>query len=124
MTNFQKALDVLLEDAISRDRMTARRAALLKILQHERYLTRAQLIVRVEDKLGKGCFGASAWQDAFYRDMQVVKRALSAAGHELAYSRSHEQPGYFLRGEPPVSAELSSICTNYPQCKTILPLDT
>ncbi len=109
MTDLRAAFDVLLKDAISRDRTTARRAALLKILQHERYLTRAQLIVRVEDKLGKGCFGESAWEDTFYRDMQVVKRAFSAAGHELAYSRSRKLPGYYLRGEPPVSAELSSI---------------
>lgn len=109
MTDFHAAFDVLLKDAIRRDRATARRAALLKILQHERYLTREQLIVRVEDKLGKGCFGASAWKDSFYRDMQVVKRALTAAGHELAYSRSRKRPGYYLRGEPLVSAELSSI---------------
>ena len=63
------ALNVLLEDAITRDRTTARRAALLKILHQERYLTREQLIVRVEGILGVGCFGDSAWIDTFYRDM-------------------------------------------------------
>ena len=50
-------LDVLIEDAISRDRTTARRAAFLEILCQEHYLTREQLIVRVEGKSGKGCFG-------------------------------------------------------------------
>jgi hypothetical protein len=56
MINSPAALDVLLDDAITRDRANARRAALLNILQHERYLTREQLIVRVEGKLGKGYF--------------------------------------------------------------------
>jgi hypothetical protein len=103
------ALGVLLEDAITRDRTTARRSALLGILVQERYLTREQLIVRVEGKLGKGCFGDSAWEDTFYRDMQVVKRALRAAGYPPAYSRSLERTGYYLRDQPPVVAELSAI---------------
>ncbi len=103
------ALQVLLDDAITRDRMTARRAALLNILQHERYLTREQLIVRVEEKAGKGCFGDSAWVDTFYRDVKVVKRALEAAGYQLAYSRNMKLPGYYLRNHPPISPELSGI---------------
>jgi hypothetical protein len=48
------ALNALLEDAITRDRTTARRAALLRILHQERFLTREQLIVRVEGVLGVG----------------------------------------------------------------------
>lgn len=103
------AQDILLDDAIARDRTTARRATLLKILQQERYLTREQLIVRVEGKLGKGCFGDSAWIDTFYRDMRVVKRAMRAAGYQLSYSRSRKQPGYYLRDQPPVSSDLSTI---------------
>lgn len=103
------ALDVLFADAIARDRTTARRAALLYILQHEGYLTREQLIIRVEGKLGKGCFGDTAWIDTFFRDMQVVKRALRAAGYQLAYSRSLRQPGYYLRDHPPLSSQLSAI---------------
>lgn len=103
------ALDVLLDDAIARDRTTARRAALLNILQHEGYLTREQLISRVEGKLGKGCFGDSAWIDTFFRDMQVVKRALRAAGYQLAYSRNPRQPGYYLRDHPPLSSQMSAI---------------
>ena len=104
-----EALDVLFADAIARDRTTARRAALLYVLQHERYLTRGQLIIRVECKLGKGCFGDSAWIDTFFRDMQVVKRALRAAGYQVSYSRSLQQIGYYLRDEPPVSSQLSAI---------------
>jgi hypothetical protein len=102
------ALDVLFEDAMARDRTTARRAALLMILQHERYLTREQLIRRVEGQLGKNCFGDTAWVDTFFRDMQVVRQALRAAGYQVAYSRSLRQPGYYLRGHPPLSAQLSA----------------
>jgi hypothetical protein len=100
------ALHVLLEDAISRYRSTARRAALLEILQQERYLTREQLIARVEGKLGQGCFGDTAWEDTFYRDMQVVKRALRAAGYQPAYSRNPQRPGYYLRNQPSISPDL------------------
>ncbi|NIM94726.1 MAG: hypothetical protein GTO18_13580 [Anaerolineales bacterium] len=103
------AQDVLLQDAIARDRTTARREALLRILNQERYLTREQLIVRVEGRLGKDCFGESAWQDTFYRDMQVVKRALRAAGYQPAYSRSLQRPGYHLRNQPSVGSDLSAI---------------
>ena len=109
MLTLPAALEILLDDAITRDRTTARRAALLNILQHERYLTREQLIIRVEGKLGKGCFGDCAWIDTFFRDMQVVKRAFHAAGYQVAYSRSLKQPGYYLRDQPPVSFQLSAI---------------
>ena len=81
---------------------------MVNILHHERYLTREQLIVRVEGKLGIGCFGDSAWVDTFYRDLLVVKKALGAAGYQLAYSRSLNHPGYYLRNQPRISAELSA----------------
>ncbi len=102
------ALAVLLDDAVTRDRTTARRSTLTQILLEERFLTREQLIVRVEGRLGRDCFGASAWEDLFYRDMQVVKRALRAAGYQLAYSRSRQQPGYYLRGQPAIGADLAA----------------
>ena len=76
---YPKAQEVILQDAIQRDLPTARRAALLEILWHERYLTRAQLMARVGLQLGKHCFGTSAWEDTFYRDMHVVKQAFKAA---------------------------------------------
>ncbi len=104
-----KAIETLLQDAIVRDPATARRAALLKILIDERYLTRQQLITRVEGVLERGCFGVSAWEDVFYRDIRVVKRALLAAGNRLCYSRSRQQPGYYLDGQPSVSTELADI---------------
>jgi len=102
------ALNALLEDAITRDRRTVRRAALLRILHQERFLTRAQLIVRVEGGLGVGCFGNSAWVDTFYRDMKVVKRALRVAGNQVAYSRSLQRPGYYVRNQPSIGSNLSA----------------
>ena len=102
-------MNILLEDAIYQDRTTARRAALVEILLNERYLTREQLITRVETKLGKGCFGDSAWEDTFFRDMQVVKQALRAAGYKPAYSRSACKPGYYLRDQAAISSELERI---------------
>src|SRR5262245_4391397 len=99
-TSAWKAQYVILQDAIQRELPTARRAFLLETLWHERYLTRSQLIARSEFRLGKNCFGTSAWDDTFYRDMQVVKQALKAAGYQLSYSRSKGRPGYFLQGQP------------------------
>lgn len=109
MDTFQAAFETLLHDAATRDRPTARRLALLQILTHERYLTRAQLITRIEAKLGRGCFGDAAWEDNFFRDMKVVKQAFQSASCSLAYSRNPQQPGYYLRGLPAVSSQLSSI---------------
>lgn len=108
MTNIalsRKAAEVILHDAIQRDVTTARRAALLQILWNERYLTRAQLIARVEHRLGRNCFGISAWEDTFYRDMRVVKQAFQAATYLLEYSRSREHPGYYLHGQPALLPE-------------------
>lgn len=89
----------LILDAAQRDRTTARRLALLQILWGERYLTREQLIVRVETRLGRKCFGARAWKDTFSRDMRFVRSAFAEAGHSLAYSRTKTKTGYYLRGE-------------------------
>ncbi len=102
MTNpiSRKAVDIILHDAIQRDITTARRFLLLQILWNERYINRAQLIARVEYRLGRNCFGASAWEDMFYRDMRVVKQAFQAAGYILEYSRYREHTGYYLRGQP------------------------
>ncbi len=99
----QKATNRILKDAAKRDTVTARRKRLLEILWSERYLTRSGLISRVEATVGKGCFGTSAWEDTFYRDMRVVKQAFYSAGYELAYSRSHNKPGYYLREQASVS---------------------
>jgi hypothetical protein len=104
-----KALETLLQDALSRDTVTARRTHLLKILLHERYLSREQLIVRLEGLLGKGCFGKGAWEDTFYRDMRIVKKALQAAGYRLKYSRNPGSPGYYIHQQPAISDELAEM---------------
>jgi hypothetical protein len=101
--------DAILQDAIHRDITTARRFALLEILWNERYLTRSQLIVRVEILLGRGCFGSSAWQDTFYRDLRLVKQAFEAAGYRLLYSRNKQKPGYYLDGQPALSSEIKQV---------------
>lgn len=101
--------DVILHDAIQRDLTTSRRAALLEILWNEHYLTRSQLITRVELRLGRDCFGSSAWQDTFYRDMRVVKKALDVANCPLLYSRKKQQSGYYLHGQTALSAEFKHI---------------
>jgi hypothetical protein len=105
----QKTQALLLLDAVKRDRTTARRACLLNILWQERFLTRTHLMVRVEAVLGKRCFGGSAWADTFYRDMRIVKRALSAAGYRLAYSRRSKHPGYYLKDQPAIGSNLSAV---------------
>jgi hypothetical protein len=103
--------DIILYDAMQRDLTTARRIALLELLWNERYLTRSQLIARVELRLGKNCFGVAAWQDTFFRDMRIAKRAFEAAGYQLLYSRKNEQPGYYLAGQPTLSTELKQVLT-------------
>jgi len=101
--------DAILQDAMQRDFTTARRVALLEILWHERYLTRSQLIARSELRLGKNCFGISAWEDTFYRDMRFVKQAFEVAGYKLLYSRQKEQAGYYLDGQPALRSELQQV---------------
>ena len=101
--------DSILQDAIQRDITTARRVALLEILWNERYLTRSQLIARAELRLGKNCFGLSAWEDTFFRDMRFVKQAFEAAGYQLVYSRNKQQPGYYLDGQPALSSEIQQV---------------
>ena len=105
----RKAADVIFQDAIQRDITTARRFILLQILWNERYLTRAQLITRVEYRLGKNCFGISAWEDTFYRDMRVVKKAFQAASYALEYSRYKDRAGYYLQGQPALSPEFKQL---------------
>lgn len=101
--------DAILQDAIQRDITTARRMALLEMLWHERYLTRSQLIARVELQLGRNCFGISAWEDTFYRDMRFVRQAFEAAGYRLLYSRNKRQSGYYLDGQPALSTEIKQV---------------
>lgn len=101
--------DTILQDAMERDITTARRVTLLDILWNERYLTRSQCIARVELRLGRGCFGLYAWQDTFYRDLRIVKKAFEAGGYRLLYSRKKQQPGYYLDGQPALSSEFKQV---------------
>ena len=101
--------DAILQDAIQRDITTARRVTLLEILWNERYLTRSQLITRVELRLGKNCFGISAWEDTFYRDMRFVKQAFEVGKYQLLYGRKKEQPGYYLDGQPALSSDFKQV---------------
>lgn len=103
------AREVILQDAIKRDLATARRTALFEILWEERFLTRDQLVSRVEFKLGKNCFGTSAWEDNFYRDMRIVKCAFKAANMQLLFSRNRQRPGYYLAGEPELSSDFRQL---------------
>jgi hypothetical protein len=105
----RKSIEAVLHDAMQRDITTARRATLLQILWNERYLTRAQLIARAEYRLGRNCFGTSAWEDTFYRDMRVVRQAFQAADYLLEYSRNREHPGYYLHGQPALSPEFRQL---------------
>jgi hypothetical protein len=86
---------------------TARRIVLIEIRFHERYLTRDQLIARVDGVLGRNAFGKSALKGTFYRDMRAVKLAFRAAGYHLVYHREKPRSGFHLDGEPPVSRQIS-----------------
>lgn len=88
-----------LHEMAERDLPAARRAALLRLVWQEAYLTRQGLIARVEALLGRGCFGASP-RSAFFRDMAAVRQALAEAGHRLAYSRQRDRKGYYVEGRP------------------------
>lgn len=98
----------IFQDARDRDLVTARRALLLEFIWRERYLTRDGLRLRIEALLGRGCFGASAWKDVFFRDMRVVKGALKAAGYKLRYSRHPKQTGYYLAEQPALAPEIAT----------------
>lgn len=98
--------EALLFDAIDRDRVTARRACLLRILWRERFIPRTGLISRVEAELGSYCFGDRAWGDNFYRDLRVVKRAFASAGFELRYSRNPSTEGYYLKDQGALHPQL------------------
>jgi len=107
-----KSRELIIQDAIQRDMTTARRFALLNLIWNERFLIREQLVARIELKLGKNCFGRSAWEDNFYRDMRVVKQAFRAAGYQLAFSRSKHLSGYYLVDQPPLSLQLKNMLSS------------
>ncbi len=97
-----------LREMAIQNRPAARRAALLRIVWQQAYLTREGLISRVEDLLGRGCFAASS-RAAFYRDMAVVRRVLAETGHRLIYSRRAGQKGYYVEGRPRLDERLQRL---------------
>ena len=108
-TLVQEIQQAIIDDATQRDIVTSRRKHLLEILWNERYLSRTGLIARVEALTRKNCFGESAWEDTFYRDMCFVKDAFRAAGYQLAYSRKKTKSGYYLRDQEEISSTLKSV---------------
>ena len=96
----------LLRDAENRDPVTARRSHLAQLLLRERYLTRENLMLRVESLMGFASFGDKSWKDNFYRDMRVVKVALKQAGFDLKYSRTGDRPGYYIAGEAALHSDV------------------
>ncbi len=85
--------------------LTARRSALLRLVWQESFLTREGLISRVEDLVGRGCFGSSP-RTAFARDLAVVRQVLAQAGHRLTYSRGDGREGYYVEGRPVLDERL------------------
>ena len=90
------------------DLPAARRAALLRLVWEESYLTRQGLIARVEALLGRGCFGASP-HSTFRRDIAAVRQALAEAGHRLTYSRRRGRKGYYVEGRPLLDERLQRL---------------
>lgn len=86
----------------------ARRAALLRLVWQESYLTRQGLTWRVEDLLGRGCFGRSP-RRTFFRDMAVVRQALAEAGQRLVYCRGAKRRGYWIEGRPLLDERLQRL---------------
>jgi len=100
-----------LRETAEQDLPTARRAALLRLVWQEAYLSRQGLIARVEALLGRGCFGTSP-ASTFHRDMAVVRQVLAEAGHELLYDRHPDHPrysGYYVAGRPLLDEKLQRL---------------
>jgi hypothetical protein len=96
---------IQLRQTAEKDLPLARRIALLRLIWQEAHHLCQGLIIRVEDLLGRGCFGPSP-QATFRRDLAAVRQALRQAGHRLAYSRRSDQPGYYIEGRPLLDEKL------------------
>jgi hypothetical protein len=98
----------LLEDAIYRDGVTARRSTLLRILWQESFLSGAGLVTRTEAIVGRGCFGTAAAAN-FRRDIHALKAILKRAGFSLRFSRRAGRGGYYIAGRPDLAPELARL---------------
>lgn len=104
-----EASEFILRNMNQHNLATSRCMTLLQILWVERYLTRTQLIKRIEYRFGKKCFGTSAWQHTFYKDMGIVKQAFLSANYKLEYSRNKNQTGYYLQSQPTLLPEFKKL---------------
>ena len=86
------------------DRAGARQSALAHLIWREAFLTRPGLITRVQDLLGRDCFGATP-RATLRRDLLRVRAILAQAGHRLARSRR----GYFVPGRPLLDEHLQKL---------------
>jgi hypothetical protein len=96
----------LLEDAQSRDLVTARRAALLTIIWQEGFLSGPGLMARTEALTKAGCFGKSAGA-TFRRDIRALKVILARAGFHLRFSRQVGRAGYYIAERTELAPELA-----------------
>src|SRR5574337_899436 len=96
----------LLNDDITRDIVTARRAVLLSLVWQESFLSKAGLMARTEALLGRGCFGKAA-EATFRRDMRALKAVLDSCGFGLKFSRRSGRGGYYIPGRPELAPELA-----------------
>ena len=97
----------LLEDAIERDVVTARRSTLLRLVWQESFLSGAGLIARTEAVVGRGCFGAAA-AATFRRDIRALKALLKRSGFSLRFSRRAGRGGYYVVGRPALAPGLAA----------------
>lgn len=86
------------------DRAGARQSALARLIWREAFLTRPGLIARVQDLLGRDCFGATP-RATLRRDLLRVRAMLAQTEHRLARSRR----GYFVPGRPLLDAHLQKL---------------
>jgi hypothetical protein len=98
----------LLEDAIQRDSVTARRSTLLGLVWQESFLSGTGLISRTEAVIGRGCFGTAA-AATFRRDIRALKVLLKRAGFSLRFSRQTGRGGYYVVGRPELAPELAKM---------------
>ena len=98
----------LLQGLASRDMTTARRAALLRLVWQESFLTREGLMARVEGLLGRGCFGKDS-RATFFKDVRAVRRLLAQEGHCLLCGHRPGVQGYYVEGRPPLDERLQRL---------------
>jgi hypothetical protein len=88
------------------DAARTRRKNLLRILYHERFLTRKGITWRLKGVLGDDCTRWDLSRITFFIDVLFVRRAFSVLGYQLSYRCDGERKGFYLRGEGELSPEI------------------